>query len=452
MNHPEANELSERELGILRLVATGATNKEIAQQLFISSNTVKVHLRNIFTKIGAASRTEAAMYAVRIGLVQGAPAQIPAETEEGPAAVSLPAATEGTTPSARTGSLPLPASRPRWQIGALAAALLLLVGAALIALVQPGLGEPTPSATLPAITVNPPQWEAQADLPTARSALALAAFENRIYAIGGQSAQGVSGAVEYFDLETGQWTALPEKPLAVADAQAAVIGGEIFVPGGRLASGEPSPALEVYDISQNTWSQRAPLPVAVSGYALAAYEGRLYLFGGWDGQKALDSVYEYDPSLDQWTERSPMPSGRAFAGAAIASGRVYVMGGWDGADALTANEVYSPTSEELPAGPWSLAAPLPEARYATGVATIADIIYVVGGLGQADTRIGLLYFSQNNTWQQTEPAPQPVGAHFGMVSISTHLHLVGGELAAQSSAQNLAYQAILTLSIPLIIK
>ncbi len=63
-------ELTEREKEILRLVATGTSNKEIARQLFISSNTVKVHVRNIFAKIGASTRTEAAMYAVRIGLVQ----------------------------------------------------------------------------------------------------------------------------------------------------------------------------------------------------------------------------------------------------------------------------------------------------------------------------------------------------------------------------------------------
>ena len=71
----ETNELSEREQEILRLVATGASNKEIAQRLTISANTVKVHLRNIFAKIGAASRTEAAMYAVKAGLVPGAELQ-----------------------------------------------------------------------------------------------------------------------------------------------------------------------------------------------------------------------------------------------------------------------------------------------------------------------------------------------------------------------------------------
>jgi ATP/maltotriose-dependent transcriptional regulator MalT len=63
-------ELTEREQEILRLVATGTSNKDIAQQLFISSNTVKVHLRNIFAKINVTTRTEAAMYAVQIGLVK----------------------------------------------------------------------------------------------------------------------------------------------------------------------------------------------------------------------------------------------------------------------------------------------------------------------------------------------------------------------------------------------
>ena len=69
-------DLSDREVEILRLVARGASNKEIAHELFISANTVKVHLRNIFTKIGASSRTEAAMYAVKTGIVITLPPEI----------------------------------------------------------------------------------------------------------------------------------------------------------------------------------------------------------------------------------------------------------------------------------------------------------------------------------------------------------------------------------------
>ena len=64
----EAN-LSPREDEVLRLVAQGATNKEIADSLFISENTVKTHLRNIMEKLHLANRSQAAAYAVKRGLV-----------------------------------------------------------------------------------------------------------------------------------------------------------------------------------------------------------------------------------------------------------------------------------------------------------------------------------------------------------------------------------------------
>jgi DNA-binding CsgD family transcriptional regulator len=59
----EKTGLSMREVDILRLVVSGASNEEIAQRLFISSNTVKTHLYNIYKKIGVSSRLEAASWA-----------------------------------------------------------------------------------------------------------------------------------------------------------------------------------------------------------------------------------------------------------------------------------------------------------------------------------------------------------------------------------------------------
>lgn len=57
--------LTARELEVLRLVATGLNNREVAKQLFISENTVKNHVRNILDKLQLHSRMEAVMYAVR---------------------------------------------------------------------------------------------------------------------------------------------------------------------------------------------------------------------------------------------------------------------------------------------------------------------------------------------------------------------------------------------------
>jgi DNA-binding NarL/FixJ family response regulator len=65
--NPEA--LTERETEILKLVARGKSNRQIASELFVEEKTVKSHVLNILRKLGVHSRTQAALHAVRTGLV-----------------------------------------------------------------------------------------------------------------------------------------------------------------------------------------------------------------------------------------------------------------------------------------------------------------------------------------------------------------------------------------------
>lgn len=62
-------ELSARELEVLRLIAKGLTNQEIAMRLFISPHTVKNHVSRIYQKLGMDDRTKVALWAIRLGIV-----------------------------------------------------------------------------------------------------------------------------------------------------------------------------------------------------------------------------------------------------------------------------------------------------------------------------------------------------------------------------------------------
>lgn len=65
---PEAGSLTEREVEVLRLVAQGQANREVAERLAISEATVRTHMSSILAKLKVSSRTQAALYALREGL------------------------------------------------------------------------------------------------------------------------------------------------------------------------------------------------------------------------------------------------------------------------------------------------------------------------------------------------------------------------------------------------
>ncbi len=69
LDEPPAEELTPREMQVLQLLARGLANKTIAQELGISEHTVKFHVNAILGKLGAQSRTDAVVRAMRLGLV-----------------------------------------------------------------------------------------------------------------------------------------------------------------------------------------------------------------------------------------------------------------------------------------------------------------------------------------------------------------------------------------------
>jgi DNA-binding NarL/FixJ family response regulator len=69
--HPLAAPLSPRELEIIRLLAKGATNRQIGQELRLSAGTVRNYNGRIFRKLGVDGRTQAAVRAIELGVVKG---------------------------------------------------------------------------------------------------------------------------------------------------------------------------------------------------------------------------------------------------------------------------------------------------------------------------------------------------------------------------------------------
>jgi DNA-binding CsgD family transcriptional regulator/N-acetylneuraminic acid mutarotase len=367
----EINSLSDREKEVLQYVAAGLTNREIAQKLIISPNTVKVHLSNIFEKINVASRTEATVYAIEHRIVD------------------VPGGENGTS-GQQTGALSF-LRQVKWYW--LVIGVLLLV--VLIAILTRTLF-PTPTPPTIATADIAERWKELSPMPEARQGMAAVAFDGNIYTLAGKGPDGVSGSVFRYLPEEDRWETLNEKPTPVKDVEGVVIGEKIYVPGGETADGMPTNILEVYDPRQDTWETGAPLPQALSAYALADFEGKMYLFGGWDGEGAVDTVYEYNVQNGSWKERTHMNNPSYDLGAVALEDKIVVLGGRKGKAILDQAWAYYPSRDASGEAPWESFMDLPEGRAGFGAASIYNSIYLLGGETPRRVESGLIITA--NKW------------------------------------------------------
>ena len=420
IEQPAATDLSERELEILRLLATGLSNKEIAGQLFLSINTVKVHLRNIFTKINVQSRTEATLYAIQHGWVTVPGAE---------------AASNGSIPpDAALPIVPAIAIEPPLPIGQRIALIALAVIVLLLAVIvgprgsaqsESGPCDPFIDTCRPRMSVpqaNETVWQTQSQMSLARGRLAAASIGPRVIVIGGEAASGVTGLVEVYDTISQTWrTSQNNKPTPVANISAVVVSNTVIVPGGYTAAGVPTSIVEAYDLISDTWTSLAPLPAPRFAYALAAFRNKAYVFGGWDGKSYVSTVFIYDPATNRWTTGAPLPLARGFSGAVALNDAIYVIGGY--ADGLEFNRCdrYLPAEDR-----WEECPPMTVARGGLGLVTVAGRLYAIGGGWTGYLTFNERYDPETNTWNVV---PTPFTGQWrgmGVTTIGNDIYAIGG--------------------------
>lgn len=455
--------LTERELEVVRLVATGVGNKEIAAQLNVSPNTVRVHLRNIFTKLEAQSRTEVTMMAVRNGWVDAGTTPAPI-AEQAPATDAQLAPIETPSTSALLPDpLPLapppvpvapnPQPLPPLSLARKAAMVLAMLAFAALAigLMQPAsadvalqagdvlLGENLPNTTVAESPATPSRWHARASVRTARARMATVVANNQIYVIGGEVDRVPSGEVLIYDPRSDAWSEAPNKPTPVMNTGAVLVDGVIYVPGGTAAGAIATDRFEALDLKSKTWKVLPALPKPVAGHVVVAAGNRIYVLGGRTLEGLNAEMWAFDITSGRWTQAPAMPTLRSQLAAAALNNRIYAVGGFDGQREYNTCEFF-----DIAANGWSECAPMTIPRGGLGLAQVGAALYAVGGGINGFVGFNEQYDPGANKWVPFELPQQRLGEwrNAGVVSAGTEFYAIGGSTRSVPLSDNYVYEVL----------
>lgn len=437
--------LSEREVDIMRQLVTGASNREIARALDISPNTVKVHLRNIYEKLGVASRTEATLVVLREGWIE-VEGVVAAEEEEEEA----PPPPNGLMPVAQAEpgvvALPFPEQpeplehrpaalrplRPSFLMMALLGLTVLL----LLAILGVLLFRPTVPTT---VTVEEPtRWQQLAQLPAPRAGAAAIGVGSTFYLLGGQDAEEVQDEFWHYDTAQGRWRTLPPLPQAARAVAVALVGGDLFVVGGLDSDGQPLDLLQRYDLRQEEWHE-ASLPQPLAHAALVAFEGELYLFGGWDGQEVQDTIYHYSRE-GEWQPLQSLPEPRMNLAAVAVQDGIVLVGGRDQAGNPTRDVWHFDPRGDEGVRP---EAPLPTHEAAPRLVALGSALYLLG-------QEGLWERDPERRWHPLSLPEAVIPHEAALVASDPYIILLGGIKGDHPVQSVWQYQALYRSFVPLL--
>lgn len=451
--------LTERELEVVKLVAEGGSNKQIAAALFISENTVKVHLKNIFVKLEAESRARVASIAQRNGWVIS-PALEPLTAasldthaaaspgEAAPVAVVAPSEPIVIAPvPVAPNPEPLP-PQPLWRrIATMLVVLVTVLGGALSLQAGRTRAQPVdenefsgPPNSGSASTVSS-RWFSRAPIAAARTRAAAFGVNGKIYLIGGSLDRAAIGDAQIYEPARNAWREGPAKPTPLRLAAGALITTVIYMPGGTDASGAATNRFEALDTVNGVWLSLPPLPRAVSGHAVAADDAHVFVFGGKISNESFNTDgFVFDLAARRWSRVKGLPIVRSQAASAVLDGRVYVMGGTDGQREYPNCDVYTIESQS-----WASCKPLTIARGGLGLARIGSRLYAIGG-GVAGNYIPFneRYDAAADRWTPFETPLSRAGIwkNAAVASLPTEFYVIGGSTGSESRTDMYVYEVL----------
>ena len=231
---------------------------------------------------------------------------------------------------------------------------------------------------------------------------AAAAASGKIYVFGGSGAmrqEDPSGTLDTaweYDPAADAWKSIAKLTSKRTAAAAAEVGGKIYLIGGSTDITGPNGANlnaglvvgtnESYDPATNRWESHRVMPTPRNHPAIGVIGGKIYVIGGRLAANNIggftasntDVVEEYTPATDSWRAMTKMPTPRSGEGWATMNGRIYVAGGehrdYHIEGVLRDVEAFDPATND-----WDRLPPMPTARHGVNVAAFNNKLYVVGG-------------------------------------------------------------------------
>ncbi|MDA3814020.1 MAG: hypothetical protein PF570_07190 [Candidatus Cloacimonetes bacterium] len=223
------------------------------------------------------------------------------------------------------------------------------------------------------------EWIKLANIPQPTINLALAAVNNKIYAIGGDLFKDTN---REYDPETNSWKILEPMPTGRQHISCGVVGNNIYISGGLTSWKNITNKNEVYDVLSNSWEERAAIPSLRNNAAVVTLDSLIYVIGGAGTKENIYgdiwTVETYNVNSDKWVQKNDLPLLLFKPGVTVVNNEIIVLGGQtliNGKEDTSKKVfIYKAKSDQ-----WIETSPLPIKNVFFGCSSIGNKIYVIGG-------------------------------------------------------------------------